>query len=665
MKNLRNKTRTAFFLLVITGLLMPCHILAQNTGLLGCQVTANGTGKTTGDIVAMTIYNPSDKEVKGSLGPYFIGGEGKYQDYIVPSVKHVTVPAGQTIRIILEGYCTDITKKPAGEKDNFKLITSWIKVDTPSSRSTIPMVPVPNPDTHPEQAAPSLLGALHEISKAYDKLKNEGRITTPFSGNPEKEREAIIQQTFWIYTSNLRQKPYTKEQFSNRTYEQYEEKTNIKPITLPPDKKQQLNKGIDDFWNTFQAVGTEAKILNIPSKPEDENMIKTISGPVQTTCACGECRLIEGQRIHIYLSQYGEPFAGDSIPWSTNQVFISQPDVLSTCVPMECLPTKTFEMRTTITYKDKQFASPPATWKKYEFTVASPVMEHQGEMLFEFRFKCYCAGKFCAEGMTSRKVYFIEKNTCCDSIRAKNNGQLSFSFKGGSAKINGNTLSFNLPGCDVTPFVFNFNLEAIFCNLSDDEVFSQLISIMQSKTSGGTTTEFHSSSDLSMGGPSTDPNMGRFYGFGFSKNENGKEVAVFISVDKEKCIFDISVLCNDKMFEITAPPYLSQQQLIGMTNALGQPTNGQTWTNSMLILSHLARANAHDKSAGYMSAFHTYLGRVSSQAGNLMSNTTNPQLKAQLQALKDAIKECITKNDFNLLGNVLAKMIPVANAMNQ
>jgi hypothetical protein len=260
MKNLRTKTRVTFFLSVITGLLLPCIANAQNPGLQSCTITATGTGKTTGDIVAMAIYNPTDKEVNGSLGPYYIPSGGNYQPYITMKSNPVTVPAGKTINITLTGFCADITKPAATEKDIFKPISTWIKIDD-THTGVLPPVNI-NPDTHPELAAPYYLQALEAITNTYDGMKEKGNITTPFSGNPEKERESVIQQTFWIYTSATRQKPYTKEQFTERTYAQYENSSHINPSNLSTDKKQQLDKGIDDFWNTFQAVGTEAKVLN-------------------------------------------------------------------------------------------------------------------------------------------------------------------------------------------------------------------------------------------------------------------------------------------------------------------------------------------------------------------------------------------------------------------
>ncbi|HWR33862.1 MAG TPA: hypothetical protein VN451_10055, partial [Chitinophagaceae bacterium] len=203
-----------------------------------------------------------------------------------------------------------------------------------------------------------------------------------------------------------------------------------------------------------------------------------------------------------------------------------------------------------------------------------------------------------------------------------------------------------------------------FCNLSNDQVFSELITMAQSNLSNGNLKEFHSTRNLSLGGVSTDPNMGRYYGFSFSKQVNSKEITVFISVDKEKCVFDISLFCDDKIYEFSAPPYLSPGQLTAWANGLTAPTNQQSWVNAMLILSHLARADEHGQGGAYQQALRNYLAKILNQATSLMSNPKYAQLTGQLQALKNAAAECLAKGDFKLLDNVMQKMIPVLNAMN-
>jgi len=125
-----------------------------------------------------------------------------------------------------------------------------------------------HPDQHPGLAVPLLLDAINRIGQAYDELKPKGAITTPFSGNPAKEREAVIQQTFWRYSAALRGEPYDKKDFQGNTIQQFEQGSGKKYADIPKPQQEKMDVGVDDFWNTFEAVGAEAKILpKIPKPP--------------------------------------------------------------------------------------------------------------------------------------------------------------------------------------------------------------------------------------------------------------------------------------------------------------------------------------------------------------------------------------------------------------
>jgi hypothetical protein len=153
---------------------------------------------------------------------------------------------------------------------------------TPNGTSPVPVPPCPeetltisplipgtgnrilaslDPKQNPGAAVPLLLDALDRITESYDKLKSEGKISTPFSGNPEKERESVIQQTYWIYTSALSGQPYVKADFKAMTDRQFEKNTGTKADELPPAEKEKYTQGVDNFFNTFSIVGAESKVL--------------------------------------------------------------------------------------------------------------------------------------------------------------------------------------------------------------------------------------------------------------------------------------------------------------------------------------------------------------------------------------------------------------------
>jgi hypothetical protein len=261
----------------------------QSQGSSPLIMTATGTGETTGHIMDVTLKNSTDQRIKVDVGPYFIPSSGQYQPYIVPNVVSLSVPPNGQMTIPVEGYCADIHTppvpsgkpmvsyndwvKPADLADNWQpsVTNGWKPVDESVITipgKNIPMGHVIDINKYPAEAAPLLLDAIGRISRNYDSLQSTGKISTPFSGNPEKERESVIQQTFWIYSSALTGSKYKVEDFANKTVQQYEENSGKKFSTLPDNEKDQLVGGIADFWNTFEAVGAEAKVL-LAANPDD------------------------------------------------------------------------------------------------------------------------------------------------------------------------------------------------------------------------------------------------------------------------------------------------------------------------------------------------------------------------------------------------------------
>ena len=247
-------------------------------------ISASGTGKTTGHVADLSLQNPSRQNITVEIGPYLIPSSGKYQPYIIPESMAVTVPAGSSIQLLLQGYCADISRPPVPQGSDMSPFEKWIKPPSgglpldwtpntsdgwqPVIASNIlipgtdrPLNHIISIDRHPEEAAGVLLTAIHLISETYDNLKEDGLISTPFSGNSAKERESVIQQTFWTFAAALTGSAYKIDEFRQNTIKQFEASTGTKFETQPEETRQQVDAGVDDFWNTFQAVGVEAKIL--------------------------------------------------------------------------------------------------------------------------------------------------------------------------------------------------------------------------------------------------------------------------------------------------------------------------------------------------------------------------------------------------------------------
>lgn len=247
--------------------------------------TAKGTGRTTGHIANLALQNRTSQAITVDVGPFFIPSGGEYQPYIVPGIIPVTVPPYTTANVPLNGFCADIFSNPVPAGEGMPPANQWVSLSegqslpsgwqpspangwkpAPGSSAMIPGTDRPlgctiDPKKYPAEAASVLLDALTRIATTFDDMKNEGAITTPFSGNPEKERESVIQQTFWKYAAELTGKAYKKEDFGNNTIQQFEAATG-KDFEKTDEKTQAgLNTGVDQFWNTFEAVGVEAKVL--------------------------------------------------------------------------------------------------------------------------------------------------------------------------------------------------------------------------------------------------------------------------------------------------------------------------------------------------------------------------------------------------------------------
>lgn len=280
--------KTKAFLLFVSLLFIAHSSFSQ------AQVrSAKGTGRTTGHIVTLFAYNPGKKPITANFGPYFIPSEGKYQSYVVPGSTTVTIPPRSEIEVPITGICTDNRRPPVSDGADMPPFSSWVEVDPakpvsydwttrPGSGITaVPTLPRPIPtipgtdrplgvslniDIRPDLAGPLLVSVVNKTQATFDSLKSAGAINTPFSNNPDRERESVIQQFTWYYTAALRGDEYTKEQFDERMTAQLESNTGKKKEELPPAMVEQFDAGVADFWDSFTLVGVEAKVITTPDK---------------------------------------------------------------------------------------------------------------------------------------------------------------------------------------------------------------------------------------------------------------------------------------------------------------------------------------------------------------------------------------------------------------
>lgn len=767
----------AIFYCLLIGMGFPLLALAQTNECPDCELVFNpvGTGNTTGDVAFLTIFNPSDKAVNGTIGPFFIPGDALYQAYIIPASIKIDIQAFDSVQVSLQGWCADISKPPVPEGKLMPPFHSWISIKDDNEISNLDSSFYINPVQNPELIAPYYLKAIKEISMAYDSLKLMDSVKTPFNDFADKEREAVIQQTFWIYTSYILGEPYTINDFRERTYSQFEENSNGKVQTLPAQQKETLDKGIADFWVTFEAVGEKAKIVpktTATSAPEDyqptvecncsysslvsikvtkdgesisnyetvepglyrfeaimahdcpEACEAVISGnwiidfipekgavlqtfgkesfleyqvpgngtlkikfanaqvicngkpcpytdegtanpnqlsitlPVQD-CGCTICEVVEPMKI-INMATNTE-VSQDSIPWTYNKFKLIPPLIKSNC-PDNCSPA----LFSSISY-DMRYKKGGSNYPNYEVYYTHPIdieISGAGELIVTSDYSCGCKGIDCGTYSIVKKLNLTESNKCCDRIRSQNNGQLKFKFKGGSVVIEGNRMNLYM-GDGWTPqesITFDFNLEALFCNLEEDQIIAELQLASTSRIRNGVTTKTFFASDILIS-RYTAPEGSSSYDLNFSREINGKEVQMNFSIDKESCVYDVQVIYSDKVYETSGPPYLTPKEIKDRSFSLhSSPKNNLMWAKALVIVGHLMRAREYNRTAEYKDAFFAMLTVLDNIVNEEINKTENQSLKNDLRDLSQTIKDCKRTRDFEKLDDIQRKLIQILDA---
>ncbi len=143
--------------------------------------------------------------------------------------------------------------------------------------------PVPfriEPDIDPIAFAPLVVEMVLRVMEAVPKVQS--LYHTPFSADPQRERKTMTQQTIWIYMGLLTGESYEKDDFAENVFRQFEEITGQRIALLPEEKKEELQQGVEAFWNAFEATGVEAKVLTrtTADKPDNNQKSGCIQWPV-------------------------------------------------------------------------------------------------------------------------------------------------------------------------------------------------------------------------------------------------------------------------------------------------------------------------------------------------------------------------------------------------
>ncbi|MCB0531478.1 MAG: hypothetical protein KDD14_04710 [Saprospiraceae bacterium] len=281
-------------------------------------LTARGTGRTTGHIATMLVKNTGDQRVVLLPAMYFIPSDGNFQNYLGRIVTPVSIAPGATAQIQVIGYCTDIHRPPVPSETAMVPFEHWIRVREPGNGAGtdgvflepetvvapfepgqipaitrapgfttgpddplaefIPVWPGTNqptggtlaPGQNPAVFASVVAGVVVRVEQATAQIISTGNYPTPFSGNPEKERESITQQTVWITMGALTGQFYQKADFTQNVYKQFKDNTGVEVASLPEESKKNVDNGVDAFWAAFSATGVEAKVLKMPGEPSND-----------------------------------------------------------------------------------------------------------------------------------------------------------------------------------------------------------------------------------------------------------------------------------------------------------------------------------------------------------------------------------------------------------
>ncbi|RMH19485.1 MAG: hypothetical protein D6698_05660, partial [Gammaproteobacteria bacterium] len=651
---------------------------------LNAQLTikATGTGKTTGEIANLEISNESALAQRFAMPEYFyIPSANGHQGYIVvnDALSDLIIQPGERLRLPLDnGFCTNIHRPPVPDGQDLPPFNTWI---TPGNAAPLPhpgdellsgpgWVPagkvlqgqVPtfpgteialpgriDPDEKPSGAAPVLFEALRRITLTVDDLYATGEVPpTPFADQPQKERETLIQQTFWIYSSllNPSDEDYTVDDFAAQTWRQYTEVVGD-TVNIAPEVRREVESGIQNFWNSFEAVGKKAKVLK---EVKGQN---ATSVPVET-CPCGHCEV--QQPVRILDARTGELITGNTVPTYIDRIRLEPPVVSSDC-PETCSGMNSVSVEHEIRYRSGRTYQGHNSFP-VEFGISGP-----GELHLNSRFRCRCDGQTCGEGEQTRTIQFTESNDCCDRIRNRTGGPLRFGFGNGTVTIDRYRMTLHLPPSPPQTFNFDFNLEAVFCNLGDDQIYGLLDRISEQRQTGDQIRESISVTDISLGHP-VDSGDGRpHYILSFSKQVNGEEVLVSISLDEASCVFDVQVLYDGELHEWAGPPYLSPSQMQRLAEQMALSNESGYWQRALLLLSHFARVRNYGRQREYSRAMSTFLDVMHRCLERMLRETHGSEQRAALNELRMLIVRAKTRSGFSHLDELLDKMIEVVNRL--
>lgn len=192
---------------------------------IGIKITS--TGDTINDIAMVSLTNKTNNFVSIIIPPtMLLSITGKNQNYSVTNPHAVFLGPKETKQIPLDGTCVDPdvppVKKGEVNKSKFADITSPVF----------------------QKKWKNIVNETRAIEKTCEDLQEEGKYKTPFSSDPKKERDTIVQWTTWLVNSERKGKPIVKADLTKQILKQVKNPTK--------EQTEQLKKGADDIWKAIE-----------------------------------------------------------------------------------------------------------------------------------------------------------------------------------------------------------------------------------------------------------------------------------------------------------------------------------------------------------------------------------------------------------------------------
>lgn len=252
---------------------------------------ARGTGQTTGVVANLTVCNAGPTRVETVVGDCFIPSAAGYQGYVIPGVYTIQVEPFQTVRIPLEGYCTNVHRPAVADGESMTDVSQWASWAasaplpapgwTPGQGfETLAAAPRGDPlalcfpgtgtaflyridfNRHPREAARLLLHAVFAFGVAFDQLAQAGKIPpAPFGRSAASWRNEMVQQALWAFAARLEGRNYNQAVFAAQFAEGVEEQSNQRQQNFPDATRQQVEQQAATLWANIELVGVQAKLV--------------------------------------------------------------------------------------------------------------------------------------------------------------------------------------------------------------------------------------------------------------------------------------------------------------------------------------------------------------------------------------------------------------------